>query len=330
MRKLSSGLWAIVAEFGGPWHAWRVEEFHTCDLKDTCVIPITETGADRSWDRPHLGQWVSSLGQSGYIEGVERVRAAIGAGEVDQLNLCRVLSAPVAQPPDARSLHASIARGNPAPYSGWFDFTTAGTDRRWIVSASPELALCVDEGRLVAAPIKGTAPTAEELLDKDYLESAFVTNRLADSLRHLTTGTPEVDFFDVQAHPGLVQLVSTITMDLKLGPEGEPDWGEILRAALPPLSVAGIPRKPAMDLIHSLEPVSRGPYCGAIGWIDADRNSCELAATIRSFWWEEGALKFGTGAGITQDSDPHGEWEETELKSKILLGLVSDGGGEAR
>jgi para-aminobenzoate synthetase component 1 len=82
--------------------------------------------------------------------------------------------------------------------------------------------------------------------------------------------------------------------------------------------------------IADLEPVPRGPYCGAIGWVDADTGEGELAVGIRTFWAEEGRLRFGTGAGITWGSDPDREWAETELKAGRLVGLASANGEGGR
>jgi para-aminobenzoate synthetase component 1 len=70
--------------------------------------------------------------------------------------------------------------------------------------------------------------------------------------------------------------------------------------------------------------VSREVYCGAIGWIDADRREAELAVAIRTFWIRDGLLRFGTGAGITWGSDPLGEWRETELKARRLCTVASE------
>ena len=75
--------------------------------------------------------------------------------------------------------------------------------------------------------------------------------------------------------------------------------------------------------VANLSPVPRGPYCGAIGWVDADRRVGELAVGIRTFWVADGRLHFGTGAGITWGSDPAGEWAETELKASRLVALAS-------
>jgi para-aminobenzoate synthetase component 1 len=78
-----------------------------------------------------------------------------------------------------------------------------------------------------------------------------------------------------------------------------------------------------MEIIRRLEPVERGPYCGAIGWVDADRGIGDLNVAIRTFWFGEGELHLGTGGGITWDSTPEGEWEETELKARRLLQVAS-------
>ena len=67
----------------------------------------------------------------------------------------------------------------------------------------------------------------------------------------------------------------------------------------------------------------RGPYCGAVGWVDGDTGEAELAVGIRTFWWADDELRFGTGAGITWGSDPVEEWEETELKAARLVSLAS-------
>jgi para-aminobenzoate synthetase component 1 len=116
-----------------------------------------------------------------------------------------------------------------------------------------------------------------------------------------------------------VHLVSTVQARLRPGV----GWGALLAAAFPPGSVTGAPKSSALRLLAELEPVPRGPYCGAVGWVDADAGTAALAVGIRSFWRSEDALRFGTGAGITWGSDPALEWAETELKASRLVRSAS-------
>jgi para-aminobenzoate synthetase component 1 len=136
------------------------------------------------------------------------------------------------------------------------------------------------------------------------------------------TGSVDVlDLCAVEQHPGLVHLVSRVGARLR----AEVGWPDILAATFPPGSVSGAPKSSALRIIGDVEPVSRGPYCGAVGWVDADHRRAVLAVGIRTFWLAGGALHFGTGAGITWGSDPAREWEETELKARHLVGLASGG-----
>lgn len=321
---LGSGLWAVIGEFNGPIHAWRMDRHHSCPSLEACVIPVTrEVGGPGSWSGPHVRDWRSSLDRGEYCARVDAVRNFIDAGRVDQLNLCRVLSVPVSHPPPAAAFQRRIAREHPAPYAGWFSFRSG--PGAWLVSASPELAASVRAGRLRSAPIKGTAPSEAELAAKDYTENRLVTAELHTRLQDLCTEVDTIGSLKVESHPGLVQLVSTLEGTLRSDPATDPAaWAEVLALMHPPLSVAGVPLGPALTAIAELEGVERGPYCGSIGWIDADRGQCLLAAAIRCFWWTEGKLNFGTGAGITAASDPQREWQETELKAQRLLQLAAD------
>src|SRR5581483_11878930 len=111
---------------------------------------------------------------------------------------------------------------------------------------------------------------------------------------------------DVEEHPGLVHLVSTVAGTLR----ADVGWPELLEATFPPGSVTGAPKLAAMSVIDELEPVARGPYCGAIGWVDADAGVGDLNVAIRTFWFDDGQVHLGTGGGITWDSDAAGEWAE--------------------
>jgi para-aminobenzoate synthetase component 1 len=310
----STGFWAVAADFEG-----RLTCARFTDVREE-PVPAPVPGA---WRGPAAGDWTSSLDRAAYTAGVRRIREHIAAGEVYQANLCRVLSAPIAPGADVDALTALLARGNPAPYAGTIRLPEHGVE---IATASPELYLR-REGRTVeSGPIKGTGRTEADLLEKDYAENVMIVDLVRNDIgRVCATGSVTVpDLCVVEKHPGLVHLVSTVRGELR----PEAGWPELLAATFPPGSVTGAPKSSALRIIDALETAPRGPYCGGIGWVDADRGTGELAVGIRTFWIDradDGAcvLRFGTGAGITWGSDPEGEWRETELKASRLLAVAS-------
>ncbi|MET8982287.1 chorismate-binding protein [Streptomyces sp. NPDC004539] len=305
----STGFWAVAADFEG-----RLTCARFGDVRRE-PVPAPVPGA---WHGPTEGDWTSSLDHAAYTAGVERVREHIAAGDVYQANLCRVLSAPLAEGADVDALTALLARGNPAPYAGTIRLPEHGVE---IATASPELFLRRDGRTVLSGPIKGTGRTEADLLEKDYAENVMIVDLVRNDIGQVcTTGSVTVpDLCAVEKHPGLVHLVSTVAGELRPGA----GWPELLAAAFPPGSVTGAPKSSALRVIDALETSPRGPYCGGLGWVDADRGTGELAVGIRTFWIEGGLLKFGTGAGITWGSDPEGEWRETELKAARLLAVAS-------
>ena len=215
-------------------------------------------------------------------------------------------------------LAALLAVGNPAPYAGVVSLAAYDLS---VVSASPELFLRRDGDVVESGPIKGTAPTVDGLTDKDRAENVMIVDLVRNDLGVVAvTGSVEVPALCVvEEHPGLAHLVSRVRARLR----PEAGWPELMAAAFPPGSVTGAPKSAALDAIRALEPVPRGPYCGAVGWVDADRRMAELAVGIRTFWAVGGRLHFGTGAGITWGSDAVREWDETELKARRLLAVAS-------
>lgn len=327
MQVLRTGVWVIACEFDGPWHAWRFAEVTTCTCRSDRVIPVTSadlrTGAtDAWWGTSHSRPWDSSLSQTQYELAVGRIQRLIADGTIEQINLCRILETSVSSPGSARGLHEVIARNHPAPYEGWFEISGQKWPGLWLVSATPELGIKVRDGQITSAPIKGTAETAQGLPAKDFAESRLVSQAVCEELGRVCSSVEVVDI-QVEEHPGLVQLVSTVQGSLRSDPADDAEtWGEILRATTPPASVLGVPRQASSNQIKTLEPVARSLYCGQFGWLDVDAGQCILAAMIRSFWWRDGKLRFGAGAGITAASDPTGEWEETVLKSARLIRLA--------
>ena len=344
-RLREPGWWAVVAEFEGAVHAWRFADVQRGPGAGTAVA--AEPGS--VWDGPDPVSWSSSLDRPAYVAAVRRVREHVRDGDVYQANLCRVLSAPLGaagREPDARALAARLAVGNPAPYAGGVHVPGGGRHRaEWVVSASPELFLRLDDGTLTSGPIKGTAMTAAGLTAKDRAENVMITDLVRNDLQRVCrpASVEVTDLLAVEQHPGLVHLVSTVQGVLAAPVAAAPDlWGRLLDATYPPGSVSGAPKLSALDVIAALEAEPRGPYCGTVGWVEVGEDGstrAELAVGIRTFWWRAdgpagpdgvagGTLRFGTGAGITWGSDPDAEWAETELKASRLVRLASaDGAG---
>ncbi|MFP3712454.1 chorismate-binding protein [Puerhibacterium sp. TATVAM-FAB25] len=344
-ERLRSGLWFVVVDFeagrGGRARAWRFADVRP---DDGGGVPDGVAGPGAAWRGPAPSAWRSSMGRDAYTAAVERVRAHVREGDVYQVNVCRVLAAPLpasagGAEPSAAALAARLAAGNPAPHAAAVHVPAGvpGVDPVWVVSASPELYLALEPGRegpvLRSGPIKGTARTPAGLTAKDRAENVMITDLVRNDLQRVCRpGTVAVsDLLAVEPHPGLVHLVSRVRGVLADDVAPAPDlWARLLAGTFPPGSVSGAPKAAALRIIGELEPTARGPYCGAVGWVDGDAGRAELAVAIRTFWWDDGVLRFGTGAGITWGSDAAAEWRETELKAERLVGLASADGGDGR
>ncbi|MFE3829841.1 chorismate-binding protein [Streptomyces sp. NPDC059092] len=317
----SAGFWAVAADFEGRLTCARFDDVR----REAVPAPVPG-----QWRGPDAGDWTSSLDRAAYTKGVRRIREYIAAGDVYQANLCRVLSAPLpasaATDPtsaDVDALTALLARDNPAPYAGTVRLPAHGVE---IATASPELYLR-REGRTVeSGPIKGTGRTAADLLEKDFAENVMIVDLVRNDLGRVCAGGSVTvpALCALEPHPGLVHLVSTVRGELT----ERAGWPGLFAATFPPGSVTGAPKSSALTIIEELETAPRGPYCGGIGWVDADRGTAALAVGIRTFWIDRAThprpvLCFGAGAGITWGSDPEGEWAETELKASRLLAIAS-------
>ena len=276
-----------------------------------------------AWIGPPAETWRSGLDRRTFVSAVEEIRDEIRAGDVYQVNLTRRLRAPLPSPPPGRTvdiaaLGAALAVGNPAPFSAVVRLPAHGVH---VASASPERFLARAGTRVRSSPIKGTAAHADAFLPKDRAENVMIVDLVRNDLGRVcewgSVSVPEL--CEVQAHPGLVHLVSTVEGTLRPGL----GWADAIDATFPPGSVTGAPKIAALASIDRLEPEPRGVYCGAIGWVDADRSAGELNVAIRTFWVEDEQLNFGTGGGITHDSEPAGEWAETELKARRLLSVAA-------
>ncbi len=291
--------WAVSTTFEG---AFTAAKFKTVVEAD---FPIA------TWN-PISASWTSSPDQSGYISYVDTIRELIAQGWVYQVNACRQICA-VDSNPNLRGLFSRILESNPAPWASYLEIPGIN-----IASASPELFLKRTGGRVKTSPIKGTqALGSSDFGVKDRSENIMIVDLMRNDLGMICkSGSVEVtQLLYSQDHPGLQHLVSDVEGDLVDGIS----WGDIFRAVSPPGSVSGAPKSSALSTISDNEN-PRGPYCGALGWVQGDE--AELSVAIRIFWKNE-KINFGTGAGITFSSDAQQEWEETELKAARLVRIAA-------
>ena len=305
----SSGFWAVVIPYSGTPRCARFAS----------VRPATPWPGAR-WRGPATTAWRTSLDEASFSAGVGAIRRSIAAGDVYQVNLTRRLSAPMPAGPPQRieALGAALADGNPAPFSAVVSLPSVGVA---VASASPERFLSRSGDMVTSSPIKGTAATVDDFSPKDRAENVMIVDLVRNDLgRVCEWGTIEVPtLLGVEPHPGLVHLVSTVRGRLRPGL----GWAAAIDATFPPGSVTGAPKIAACEIIDQLEVGPRGVYCGAVGWVDADRQEGDLNVAIRTFWVEDNELHFGTGGGITWDSTPAGEWAETQLKARRLLRVAA-------
>ncbi len=307
------GYWVVVGSFEQSWLL----------LKFRNQTKAKETKA--SWQGVEKKSWQSSLSEDEYINAVNKLKDHIALGDVYQANICRVLKTKVDRSFDIEGLFQLLKLGNPAPYSALVKVSKESHERLnkdiSIACSSPELFLERDQNFIYSSPIKGTGRTESDLTEKDSAENVMIVDLVRNDLsRVCETGSVEVPkLLEIQKHPGLVHLVSTVKGRLNQNTS----WKEIFAATFPPGSVTGAPKISALKLIKKLEKSERGIYCGTIGWIDSFNHKAKLAVAIRTFWIENNYLHFGTGAGITWGSDAKSEWEETELKCANLFDIAS-------
>jgi para-aminobenzoate synthetase component 1 len=308
---------------------------------DTRLSEVLDRLADRgaaadrartSVEPPPAFEFRSGLDRAAYEAGVEAIRAEIAHGDIYQANLTRRLETPFRG--DPWSLYRRLRTGDPALFAAFLDLgpsPVTGASRA-IVSASPEPFLSVTRhGRVSADPIKGTRPRgrdrdedralARELLAsaKDRAENVMIVDVLRNDLgRVCLPGTVRVPRLCRLERTAAVQhLVSTVTGTLEPGM----DAFRLLAAAFPGGSITGAPKIRAMQLLEGHEPVRRGPYTGAAGWIGAD-GAMQTSILIRTFVADGARLTIHVGGGITWRSDPAAEWEETVAKARGPLSAI--------
>nr|WP_250003891.1 chorismate-binding protein [Actinoplanes sp. M2I2] len=256
-----------------------------------------------------LGEWTPSWTPSAHAAAVGAVRAAIGRGDVYQVNVVGHASAPYGGDPLPALRRVAALPG--ARYGG----VLAG-DGWALATASPETLVEVRDGRVVTRPIKGTRPATalgrRELLAsaKERAEHVMIVDLSRNDLARLPgLGPVEVeDLFAVRRWSGLWQAESVVSAPVV----GELDLASLLRALVPGGSVTGAPKIAALAEIARLEPVGRGVSMAAVGWVGPGH--LDLGLTIRTVAVDGSRVHAWAGGGITWDSDPWAEVAEAEAK----------------
>ena len=281
---------------------------------------------------PHLGAFVSRTSQAAHAASVSRIQDYLRAGDAYQVNLARGLVAPVTAG-DPLWIAAALRSRAPAPHAVWMGRRSRpdGPVDAYVVGNSPERFLAVDAaGAVETRPIKGTRPRGQpgptdqalraalSASAKDRAEHVMIVDLERNDLgRVCETGSVTVeDLLRVVPLPTVLHLVSTVRGRLR------PDVGleALLHATFPGGSITGAPKRRAMEIIDELEPLARGLYTGATGWLGAN-GELDLAVAIRTATVADGELALSVGGGIVIDSDPASEWEETEVKARAFRSL---------
>ena len=287
---------------------------------------------------PPVGPLQDAHGRGAHQQAVARIKDYLLAGDAYQVNLARRLTATMGAG-DPLWLPVALRAAAPAPHALWMGTRSVvdGPVDGGIVGNSPERFLRVSSERAIETqPIKGTRPRSSdpardaalraELLasSKDRAEHVMIVDLERNDLgRVCEIGSIRVDdLMRVLELPTVFHLVSTVRGRLR----PEVGLAQLLRACFPGGSVTGAPKQRAMQIIDELEPVRRGIYTGATGWLGAG-GDLDLAVAIRTATIASGTLSLFVGGGIVADSDPATEWEETEVKARAFRAACDGAAG---
>ena len=267
---------------------------------------------------------VSNLSRSEFLEKVSRAQIYIRAGDIYQVNLAQRFAS--AASGDGWSFFLKLSGVSPAPFSAFLD---CGDFQ--LASSSPEIFLRLSGSHILTRPIKGTRPRSMDptrdaqpnyelqTSPKEMSELVMITDLLRNDLgRVCEFGTVQVpELVRLERYPQVQHLVSTIEGRLR---EGVTHF-EAFAKCFPGGSITGAPKIRAMEIIDELEPVTRGPYTGCIGYLGFNRES-QLNIAIRTAVCRRETVYFHAGAGIVADSVPEAEYDETVAKAGGFLAAL--------
>jgi len=273
----------------------------------------------------HETDFVSGFTEDGFKAAVEKARDYIKAGDIMQVVLSQRLSVPFKAPP--LDLYRSLRSLNPSPYMHFMNLDTFH-----IVGSSPEILVRLDDDEITVRPIAGTRKRGHDKAKDEAMEKELLNDpkELAEHLMLIDLGRNDAgrvsqigsvkltDKMTIERYSHVMHIVSNVIGKIL------PDMSaiDVLRATFPAGTVSGAPKIRAMEIIDELEPVKRGIYSGAIGYL-AWNGNMDTAIAIRTAVIKDDTLHIQAGAGIVYDSIPELEWKETMNKARAIFKAVN-------
>lgn len=318
--QLGTYSWALINN-----HLSKTTELHfteNCSSILENFILMQFKGTNKTAQQFHLNNpFTNQTPSKTYHEHIAKIHQYILAGDCYQVNYTQKFKANFSG--DSWQAFKLIRETSPTPFGAFLD-----ADEEQILCHSPERFIQIHQGVIETKPIKGTRKRgenkeedtllADELLNsvKDRAENLMIVDLLRNDIgRSAVPGSVQVpELFKLESYKNVHHLVSTISakLDKKITPF------ECLLSAYPGGSITGAPKKRAMEIIHELEPVQRGPYCGSIFYWDAD-NNLDSNIMIRTLVAKNGELSVWGGGGIVMDSNSEDEYEESLTKISYII-----------
>ena len=269
--------------------------------------------------------FVSGFTEQGYKDAVVKAKQYIVDGDIMQVVLSQRLTIPFTAPP--LDLYRALRSLNPSPYMYYLDLSD-----HHVVGSSPEILVRLEDDVVTVRPIAGTRPRGADEAEDNALEKELLADpkELAEHLMLIDLGRNDagrvskiatVELTDkmlVERYSHVMHIVSNVTGELKEGLNAM----DVLRATFPAGTVSGAPKIRAMEIIDEFEPVKRGIYSGAVGYLSWNGNM-DAAIAIRTAVIKDKHLSIQAGAGIVYDSIPENEWAETMSKARAIFRAVT-------
>ena len=269
--------------------------------------------------------FVSGFERKDFMQAVDRIKDYIVEGDVMQVVLSQRLTIPFASEP--LDLYRALRSLNPSPYMYFLDLKDFH-----IVGSSPEILTRLEDGEVTVRPIAGTRPRGTNEEEDMALEQELLSDpkERAEHLMLIDLGRNDVgrvaevgsvqltEKMLIERYSHVMHIVSNVTGKIREGMTAI----DALSATFPAGTVSGAPKVRAMEIIDELEPVKRGVYSGAVGYIGWNGNM-DTAIAIRTAVIKDNELHIQVGAGIVADSVPENEWDETMNKGRAIFRAVA-------